>query len=57
MVVRYNSWQNSDSLERQFNRIIEGALTPTYRNDYGILNFTLPKSEEEKNKVVKVNLS
>ena len=142
MVVRYNSWQDNDSLERQFYRIIEGASTPTYKNDYGnrspipaaeltetddtlylrfelpgiaaedldiqvmaeavaiagerkqlkhdrtrsefrygtfqrviplpariqntqvkadfkdgILNLTLPKSEEEKNKVVKVNLS
>ncbi len=36
-------------------RIQNTNVTAEYKN--GILNLTLPKSEEEKNKVVKVNLS
>jgi HSP20 family protein len=35
-------------------RIENGKVTAEYKD--GILNLTLPKAEEEKNKVVKVNL-
>ena len=34
-IVRYNPWQEMDSLQRQLNRLFDDALTPENWNDFG----------------------
>lgn len=34
-IVRYNPWQEMNSLQRQLNRLFDDALTPENWNDFG----------------------
>ena len=34
-IVRYNPWQEMNSLQRQLNRLFDDALTPDNWNDFG----------------------
>lgn len=36
-LARYNPWQEMNSLQRQFNRLFDDALTPSNWDDYGNL--------------------
>ena len=43
-LVRYNPWQEMNSLQRQLNRLFDDALTPTNWDDFG--NFSkIPAAE------------
>ncbi|MEM8675169.1 MAG: Hsp20/alpha crystallin family protein [Cyanobacteria bacterium P01_G01_bin.67] len=37
-LVRYNPWQEVNSLQRQLNRLFDDALTPTNWDDFGNLS-------------------
>ena len=37
-LVRYNPWQEMNSLQRQLNRLFDDALTPTNWDDFGNLS-------------------
>ncbi|MEM7760993.1 MAG: Hsp20/alpha crystallin family protein [Cyanobacteria bacterium P01_A01_bin.40] len=43
-LVRYNPWQEMNSLQRQFNRLFDDALTPANWDDFGNLS-KIPAAE------------
>ena len=48
-IVRYNPWREIDSLQRQFNRMFDNALTPDSTANFG--NFSkVPAAELTENK-------
>ena len=43
-LVRYNPWQEMNSLQRQLNRLFDDALTPTNWDDFGNF-YKIPAAE------------